>query len=627
MGDSQGLVIPVRLDSTRAVAGLERIETSGRRMGAEVAKGGDAAASGLGRAAQAAHGVGSELAGLMRAQMSLGAIKAVGGAIATQFDESARYIAAAAKEFAVLRKSMQEVATLKGTANTGQFTLEEARKAQKFNLMPTEFRDFQAEFQNYAGSQIGGPNGKLTEAQGEDYAGRVAELMKSSGISPAVGAELAGSLLENAKGPQDVDALMKRLSTTFQVLEKGRVPLSRALPQMSQIMGHGIEAEQAAQLFSIASPVSPGQEGVAVESALKAVEEMKNKGTGEEFGVTRGMGQFESVKAFAENIAGRKQGLMASGMSEQMAQDQLNALLAEKGVAADVRERRGLIAGFGRQGIELGGFERYGRIAEETPADFEASRKARYENSEQGRQDRVDAAHAVEQAAMGERNQELMKRRTIAETELTKAGRFEQFGMNQVRGGISQFFGGAGDRDIQTNRQMIARMRAELGEEASALDNPASLNNSATDALMRDMIRRRDEARTIKAPTADVEAAMVKEPVAGAGSPAPHAERGSPKAPTGGVEAKKLKAPLVDAGASETDAARAAMPRPAATAEPVRGERAARAEAGGRDDVPKLLERQNQILERQLALAEAAARPKSRPLSAPPPNPSGRMTS
>ena len=199
--------------------------------------------------------------------------------------------------------------------------------------------------------------------------------MKGSGIDPRIGAELAGSLLKNKKGAQDVDALIKELSTTFQVLEKGRVPLARALPQMSQIMGHGISAEEAAKMFSIVVPVSPGQEGIAIEAGLRAIEDMKAAGTGEDFGVKRGTSQYDSVKAFAENINKRKADLVASGKTQQEAEDELSATLKDRGVAADVRERRGLVAGFGRQGVELGGFERYERIARETPEDFEAAQE------------------------------------------------------------------------------------------------------------------------------------------------------------------------------------------------------------------------------------------------------------
>ena len=258
MADDPTLVLPVRMDLDKALKSLQKIADQGKKTGDVVAKG-------MGQAEEGSKNFSVALAGLMKAQIGLSAIKGAATEIASQFRETAQHVIQTSKEFQALRKSMQEVATLKGSANTNHFTLAEAKKAQTFNLTPQESRNFQAEFQNYAGSQIGGPNGKLTEAQGEEFAGRVAEMMKVSGINPALGAELARSLLENAKAPQDVETLMKRLGTTFQVLEKGRGPLSGALPQICQIMGHGIEAEDAAKLFSIASLSSPGKDGVAVE--------------------------------------------------------------------------------------------------------------------------------------------------------------------------------------------------------------------------------------------------------------------------------------------------------------------------------------------------------------------------
>jgi len=464
------------MDLDKALKALQKIADQGKKTGDDVA-------GGMKKGEESSKSFGAELGNLMKAQMGLSAIKATAQAIAGEFRETTTYIMQTAKEFQGLRKSMQEVATLKGSPNTNVFTLAEARKAQGFNLTPQEFRDFQAEFQNYAGAQIGGPNGKLTEDQGEQYAGRVAAMMKASGIAPAVGAELAGSLLEQAKGPQDVEALMKKLGTTFQVLEKGRVPLSRALPQMSQIMGHGIGPEEAATMFSIAAPASPGREGIAVEAGLRAIEEMKNKGTGAEFGVTRGMGQYESVKAFAENINARKQAMVAGGMTEQMALDELTALLAERGVAANVRERRGLVAGFGRRGVELGGFKRYEQIAAESPADLEAQRQARFEASAQGKQDKIDAAQGVA-------NAEIAKRRQIAEIELTKGGRFEKVPFQErAVAGIGSATGLTGDlRTAQNNRQVIARARAERGEATSLRDEAMSRSLSLTDELLGELI-------------------------------------------------------------------------------------------------------------------------------------------
>jgi len=490
------LVIPVRMDLDKALGSLKTVGAAAAKAGDQAHKAGADGESGFRGLGHAAESAGASVAGLLKAQFGLAAVKQTAQAIATQFNETSEYVMKMAREFQGLRKSMQEVAALRGQPNSSQFTIDEAQKAQAAGLTPQERRDFQAEFLNYAGSQVGGENGKLTEAQGEEYGNRVAAMMKSSGINPAIGAELAGSMLENAEGPQNVDELMKRFSTTFQVLQKGRVPLGKALPQLSQIMGHGISAEESAQLFSIVSPAAPGSEGTSVEAALRAIQEMKSKGTGEEFGVKKGMSQFESVEAFAKNLNQRQAKMMAGGDTEQMAQDKIAALLEERKVAADNREQRGLIAGFARQGVHLGGFERYRKIAKDTPDDFEAQQKATYEDGEAGRQNRIEIAQAVADAKVGGRNEGVLRRRQIAEVELTEGGAFENPSLNDRASGI--FFGnlpgGADARGQQINRQAIARARTELGETPNTVsDNATALNTALTNKLLTELNQRVEE--------------------------------------------------------------------------------------------------------------------------------------
>lgn len=376
---------------------------------------------------------------MLKAQIGVAAVRSTASAIGKAFDDTAKYVQESAKQFAELRKTMQEIATLKGEANTSKFTLQEAEKAQKAHLTPQEYRDFQAEFMNYAGSQIGedetgkvAAGAKLTTKQGEEYAARVAEMMKGAGINPAVGAELAGSLLENAKGPQDVDALMQKFSKTFNILEKGRVPLKQALPQMSRIMAHDIEAEDAAQMFNIVAPVSPGEEATSVEAAIKSIQKMKNTGKGEEFGVRKGMGDMEAAKAFAENVDQRKRAMMAAGKTDKEASDELEAMLAEKDLVADTRKARGLIRGFGHQGVELGGFGRFKKIAEETPADFEAAQEAlrgirarprRHDRHGKGRRERETRRAIYPSRTGANRRNGIDRRRRVREAQPRGRGR------------------------------------------------------------------------------------------------------------------------------------------------------------------------------------------------------------
>jgi hypothetical protein len=468
-GNVPDLIIPLRLDPSKATAALGKVGAAGTKAGNQVAGGAGKGKKGLQDLETGAGKASESLLALGRAQLGLSTLRTVTGAIGEEFKRAADYIKDISAEFADLRKTMQEVATLKGSANNNEFTVQEAKTAQQFHLNPQEYRDFQAQFMNYAGSQIGtdektgqlAEGAKLSNEQGQEYAGRVAELMKGSGVNPAVGAELAGSLLENAKGPQNVEDLMKKLGRTFNVLEKGRVPLGQALPQISQIMGHGIESEEAAKLFSIASPAAAGQEGNAVESALKAIEEMKAEGKGDEFGVKRGMGQYESVKAFAENINKRKADLVASGKTEQEATDEVAAQLKEKGVAADIRERRGLIAGFARQGVELGGFKRYEKIEAETPEDFEAARKKRYEESDQGKRDAVEIEKAVSRTEKGAERDEVDQAREKARAALIKEGAFEQPNVigNMARGALGKISGVDAQEQLVNERALFEAQR------------------------------------------------------------------------------------------------------------------------------------------------------------------------
>ena len=87
----------------------------------------------------------------------------------------------------------------------------------------------------------------------------------------------------------------------------------------------------------------------------RAVEEMKVAKKETDFGVTTKMNAYESVKAFGANLSQRKAKLLAGGKTEEEAKIEIARSLKEAGVAGDIRERRGLVAGFGRMGTRLAG--------------------------------------------------------------------------------------------------------------------------------------------------------------------------------------------------------------------------------------------------------------------------------
>ena len=71
MPEAPNLIIPVRMDATKAVAGLAKVGVSGKQAGDAVAGGAAKAKKGLDTAGGGAEKLGSSLAGLMKAQIGL----------------------------------------------------------------------------------------------------------------------------------------------------------------------------------------------------------------------------------------------------------------------------------------------------------------------------------------------------------------------------------------------------------------------------------------------------------------------------------------------------------------------------------------------------------------------------
>ena len=402
------LIIPVRMDLTKALADLQKLQGAEKNAGAEAKRTGDTGrkagqdiSHGMDRAAASTKSFGSEVAGLMKAQMALAAVKQLASKIGDTFRETTDYVIEQAKRFADLRKAMQEVAALKGETNTSKFAVGEATRAAQAGLTPREWTQFQKQFQSYAGARLEGPGAKLTADQAEQYRQKVAAFMKARGVNPAEGAELAGSLLEYSKGPQSVDGLMDKFGKTYQTLEKARTPVPELVPQLARVMAHGVDSAQAAQMLSMVAPASPHEKGVAVEAAFRSIDEMKQKGTGKDFGVLKGMTPMEAIQSFAKNINERRDKMIAGGKTDQEAEDEVRAQLAEKGITVDVREARGLVRGFGYQGVQLDGLEQFRRYSEDTPKNFTEEATAAHREGEQGREDQRQAESELAQAKLG----------------------------------------------------------------------------------------------------------------------------------------------------------------------------------------------------------------------------------
>jgi hypothetical protein len=514
IGPVPDLVIPVRFDMSKIPGQLSQVGAAGQAAGQKTAQG-------FKQAQQSVDGMSGSILNLMRAQTALSVVKAAAGAIANEYKQTQQSLEAMGKAFIQLRQSMQQVATLKGVPVTTEFTLKEARAAAKDMMTPEDRRAAQEAFLNEAGSMIGkGPGARLTQEQAEDFSSRMAVMMAASGFKAAPAMVLGGAMLQQKKpGPQNVDQLMREFMPTFAVAERGRVPLDKASQDIAELMSMGLTSEQAATMYSVVAPAAPGGEAAATVGAMRAIREMRQKGTAGEFGITGKMGPYEAAKAFGVNIAGRRQALLAKGMDEQEAANELEKMLGQKQIAVDVREAKGLIGGVSRIGTELGGFKTFEDIARQTAPGFEATKRKEYADSETGVWARVQAERIVaehEREGASEATIELWRER--ARKSLLVGGRIRKPTAADYLAGNIPFFG-EGTEKAQVNREML-RMASQ---EAGVAEPTAGVSSRVTDERMRTLLG------MIEANTARAAAQAAKPPVLAvpAGLPANGARPGN----------------------------------------------------------------------------------------------------
>jgi len=475
-GNVPDLIIPIRMDPSKATAALAKVSAAGKKAGDDVDAGAKKAKQGLDDMSGGAEAAGAAMLGLSAAQFGLSVVHTAAAAVGEEFKRAADYVKKLAEDFAGLRKTMGELAALTGVPNSNKFTVEQAKRGQKYGMTPEENRQAQEVFKNYAGVNVGdeldaagqptgraGKGAKLTEAQGEEFSGRIALMMKSVGQKPSLGLELGGAMLQQAKGPQDVDKLMKDFQETYAISQKGPVDVKEMIPELQRIMSHDIAPQDAAKMFNIVAPAAgKGQEGTSVEGALRAIQEMKNENTGTEYGVKRGMSDMDSVRAFGENIAERKKKMMAGGKDEKTALDDLQAQLSERGIAKDIREARGLVRGFGQQGVEHEGFTQYDEVQRNVPADLEKIKAKEYKKSDQGLDDAEAIRDEVARAVRGEQQQNVRREILRAKADVTESGELEKPSIGHGLRQINPF------QKVELEQQIINRQAlTNVGQRAA----------------------------------------------------------------------------------------------------------------------------------------------------------------
>jgi len=465
-GSKPTLIIPMKFDAAEALKMLDKLREGGEDAG-EALKGAGGKAKSLG-----------ENVATLISHQGYQMLKDGAAALAQGYKETADYIKTISSEYINLRETLQQVAALKGQQNTGDFTVKQARAAEGASLKPEEWVKFQESFQSYAGAYIEGDQRKMNDGQAEDYQKRLAQFAKARGISADQAGQLGGGILQFANGPIDTNQAMAQFGRAFKTLERATTPVPQLLPQMSRIMSRGASSDEAAQLLNLASGINPGEEGTTVDATLRAINKTIRKGKGDELGVTNAMSPLQKVRAASQKLNDR----IAAGEDEDKVLSQY---------FNDPREMRGG-AGFINVGIRNRGFDLAAGYVKDTPDDFTQSAIADYEKSDQGKFARQTAGLATARIERGDKYKEVELAKVEAEKQLTKEGRFEENGWeDMIRNGVANIpLAGFADRQTQLINQRAAQNAQRRAAASGAISGNEDFLYDAKDAIGSNLTER-----------------------------------------------------------------------------------------------------------------------------------------
>jgi hypothetical protein len=175
------------------------------------------------------------------------------------------------------------------------------------------------------------------------------------------------------------------------------------------------------------------------------------------------MSEYDSVKAFAENVAKRTQEQMDLGKTRKEAEDIVSAQLRRDEVVTEHREAHGLVQGFGRMGVQLGGFANYEAIERGTAPDFEAQRLDLYCRNDEGKMEAARIESEIVRLTKGKEHQDVLLELERARAGAIKDGRLDTARAGQIgRGAVGAFSGVDLDQRI-INDQTLSGLRERAG--------------------------------------------------------------------------------------------------------------------------------------------------------------------
>jgi hypothetical protein len=436
------LVIPLKLDSGAALAELRKLSAEGAHAGKQVGDGFE----GAGKQAKV---LGEQISGLI-AHQGYTMLRDAAQAMAQGYQQTADHVRSIAIEFAKVQDALRIVATFRGERATGEFTIEQAKMGASAGLTPDQWTNFQRQFSGFAG-QFMGDGAKFSQEQGDDLAKRAAAFMNARGIEASQGGAVFGEILQQAKGDETNDELMKKFGQAYTVIEKAKGDPGPLLGQMGQVTAGGLDTTSAAKLMRAEAQRDPGEAGTYSRAVLRGLREIRTGGKSGELGITDGMNVFQQIEQIGKASD-------ASGLKQE---DFLSKYFN------DEREMSGMQAAL-NFGVKGGLFKMADKEAADVTGKTDIEAVDTFRTNE-GKRKYTEASLAAERVVAGQRMAPLQTLKTEAEAQLTKEGRFED--MTGIGDTIRSMTPGVPDVKQQIINERAYKMAREQAGESSIFDS------------------------------------------------------------------------------------------------------------------------------------------------------------
>lgn len=437
----EDLVIPLKLDSRQAMSDLQRMASEGRRAGKETQEG-------LEGASKAGAGLGSVLTDVI-SHNALQLLRETSGLLVKTFQETADHVKSVSKEFTQLQETLRIIATFKGEKLTDEFTVDLARKGAAAGLTPEQQRNFEKQFQGFAG-QFMGEGKKFTSAQGEELGQRAAAFMNVRGIDPSQGGAIFGEILQQATGKESTDELMAKFGKAYVVLEQAKGDPAQLLGQVGQVTAQGVDVQTGAKLMRAMAQRDPGEAGTSARAVLRGLASVRTEGKAGELGITEDMDVFKQLEQI--NKMAPKQ--------QKAREDFIRSYFK------DEREFSGVMAGI-NFGVEGGLFAQADIEAGQITGKTDIDAVKEFKKDPAGRRIFNRAELAAERVATGARKAGIDDAKVIAEKELEKEGRFDEVTPGDLLRGAIPF--GPSVKEQLINERALANVQKQTGIESKFL--------------------------------------------------------------------------------------------------------------------------------------------------------------